>query len=172
MQIARRAGDDHLGGSQPAQHGRDGGCILVPLAGIADENDVGLQFLAALFQEGGQGGRAALLFALDHHRDGDRQFASHRLPGARRLQEGHQLTLVVLRPARHNHLAVAFVVGDAWLEGRGGPQIERIGRLHIVVSIEQNVRYALRHGFTVMSDDHRVSFGGPHGCLKADLAQL
>ena len=64
------------------------------------------------------------------------------LPGPRRLEEGHELALVVLRAARDDHLAVELVGGDARLERRRFPQLQRIGRLHVVVAVEQHVRGA------------------------------
>ena len=65
------------------------------------------------------------------------------LPGPHRLDEGHQLALVVLGAARHDHLAVGLVGGEARLERRRLPQLQRIGRLHVVVAVEQHVRRAV-----------------------------
>ncbi len=143
MQIAAGAGDHHLEAGKPPQLRGDGRRVLVPLAGVADERQVRLHLLAVLGEEARQRRRAAFLLALEQHGDGERQPARHLLPGARRLQEGHQLALVVLRAARHDHLAVGLVVGDARLERRRLPQLQRIGRLHVVVAVEQHVRRRL-----------------------------
>ena len=46
------------------------------------------------------------------------QAPGHALPGPHRLEEGHELALVVLRAARDDHLAVDLVGGEARLERR------------------------------------------------------
>ena len=69
---------------------------------------------------------------------GERQLAGHRLPGAAGLHEGHQLAFVVAGPARDDRLASVRQGGDARLEGRRLPQIERIDRLHVVMAVEQH----------------------------------
>ncbi len=74
--------------------------------------------LAVLLEEARQRRRAALLLAFEQHRDRDRQLAGDLLPGARRLEEGHQLAFVVLGAARDDDLAVALLGGDARLERR------------------------------------------------------
>ena len=58
-------------------------------------------------QERHQRRRPALLLALEQDRQPARQPPGHRLPGAHRLEEGHQLALVVRRPAAEDHLARA-----------------------------------------------------------------
>lgn len=129
-----------------------------------------------LGEEAWQRGRAAFLLALEQHSDSNRQLARDRLPGARRLEKGHQLTLVVLRAARDDNFAVAFLIRNARLKRRRLPQVQRIGRLHIVVAVEQHVRHVLRPDLSVMRDDHRVAGGfhdlrlGKTNCLQFALA--
>ena len=83
---------------------------------------------------------AALLLALDHHGDGQRQRAGHGLEGAAGLDEGHHLTFVVAGTARDDGLASVRQCRDARRERRRLPEIERVDRLHIVMAVEQNAR--------------------------------
>ncbi len=84
--------------------------------------------------------RSDFLFALDDDGDVDRQRTRDLLPGTAGLDEGHQLALVVLGAARDDDLSPVGVIGDDGFEGRAVPEIERIDRLHIVVTVEQHVR--------------------------------
>ena len=93
------------------------------------------------------------------------------LPGARGLEEGHELAFVVLRAARDDHLAVALVGGDARLERRRLPQLQRIGRLHVVVAVEQHVRRALWRAL-VVADHHGVPRRRHHLGIEADVLEL
>ena len=84
--------------------------------------------------------RAALLLALDHHGDVERQLAGDRLEGAAGLDEGHGLAFVVAGAARDDDFAPAVERFDARLERRRLPQIERVDRLHVVMAVEQDAR--------------------------------
>ena len=73
------------------------------------------------------------------------KLAGDRLPGARRLEEGHQLTFVVLRAAGNDDLAVGLVGGDdAARTAASSTDSSGIGRLHVVVAVEEHVRHARR----------------------------
>ena len=97
MQVAIGAAHDHFLIDHAAQGRGDGGRVLVPHAGVADEGHVGLQLVLVGLDEFGQELRAVLLRALDQEGDVDRQRARHGLPGAAGLDEGHHLALVVGR---------------------------------------------------------------------------
>ena len=131
---------------EPAQHGGDGRRVLVPLAGIAHQREVGRHLLAVLGSrkpgsDGEPHSSSPSISTLTPRADSS---PATRLPGPRGLEEGHELALVVLRAARHDHLAVELVGGDARLERRRFPQLERIGRLHVVVAVEQHMRRCRR----------------------------
>ena len=172
VQIAAGAGDDELGAGEAAQLRRDRRRVLVPLAGVAHERQVGLHLLAVLGQEPRQRRRAALLLALEQHGDGDRRGAGHAPPGPHRLEEGHQLALVVLGAARHDDLAVGLVGGDARLERRRLPQLERVDRLHIVVAVEQHVRALAVERRLGVAHHHGMAGGRHHAGIEADVLQL
>ncbi len=93
-------------------------------------------------------------------------------PGARGFEKGHQLTLVVLGTAGDDHASVARFVGEARLKRWRRPQVQRIGRLDIVVAVEQNVGHAGWAIPAVMGDHHRVASGFDDlGFGKADGGQ-
>jgi hypothetical protein len=77
-------------------------------------------------------GAAALLLALEHHAEVDRQPAGPLQPALRRQQERERRPLVV-GAAAGAHLAV----DDRRLERRRLPQLQRLGRLHVVVAVDQ-----------------------------------
>jgi hypothetical protein len=52
--------------------------------------------------------------------------------------------------------AVQIAAANRWLEGRGRPQVQRLGRLHVVVAVEQDGRLAGR--VQRFSIDKRVHF--------------
>ena len=88
------------------------------------------------------------------------QSAGHALPGPDGFQEGHELAFVVLRAASDDHLAVGLVGGDAWLERRRFPLLERVRRLHVVVAVEQHVRAAVHGRLLIVRNHHRMPGGG------------
>ena len=84
MQVSRRTGDGDLGEGQPAQEGGDGGRVGVPLPGIANERDVGLELLAMGGEEGREARASRFFLALDEHADVDGKLAMLVEPGAAR----------------------------------------------------------------------------------------
>jgi hypothetical protein len=54
MQIARRAAHGDFGEGEAAQEGGDGGRLRIQLPGVADEADIGFEFLAVAGEEGGE----------------------------------------------------------------------------------------------------------------------
>ena len=80
---------------------------------------------------------ADLLFALDHELELQRQLAGGLDPGLGAFDVREHLPLVVGRAA-----GVEVAVADRRLEGRRDPLVERIGRLHVVVAVDQHRRRA------------------------------
>src|SRR6185437_2084898 len=113
--------------------------------------------------------RAALLLALDHGGDRQRQLAGDRLVGAASLDEGHGLAFIVAGPARDDDFAPPSQRLDARLERRGLPEAERVDWLHVVMPVEQHARSrrAVR-----LANDHRVALGRTQSRLEADGAQV
>ena len=71
------------------------------------------------------------------------QRARDRLAGPAGLDEGHHLALVVAGAAGADDLAPVRQRRHPRLERRRLPQLERIDRLHVVVTVEQHVRRAV-----------------------------
>ncbi len=159
MQVAVGAGQPDLLVDQAAQRRRDRRRLRVPHAGVADQRQVALELGGIVAHEAEQVFRAALLLALDHHGDVERQLAGHRLEGAAGLDEGHGLAFVVAGAARDDDLAAAVERLDARLERRRLPQIERIDRLHVVMAVEQHARrLAVAHApLPRFADHHRMA---------------
>ncbi len=63
----------------------------------------------------------------------------HGFPGAARLDEGHQLALVVRRAAAADDPALGCIL-DLRIERFAIPKIKRINRLHVIVPVEHQVR--------------------------------
>ena len=161
----------HLLVDEPAQRRRHHRGRRVPHAGVADQRQVELELVRVVLDEAEQVVGAALLLALDHHGDRQRQLAGHRLEGAARLDEGHHLAFVVAGSARNDDLAAVGQRRDARRERRRLPQIERIDRLHVVMAIEQHARALPSVSGAALADDDRVPVGRPHAGLEADAGQ-
>ena len=81
--------------ARPRRKAVIGGCILVPLSGIADEREVGRKLIAVGGEEGGKARASRFLLALDEHADIDGEGTMLGEPGAACLDEGHHLAFVV-----------------------------------------------------------------------------
>ena len=169
MQVAVGAGDLDVLIDQPAQRGGHRRRLGVPHGGIADQRQVELELVGVVAHEFEQMLRAALLLALDHGGDRQRQLAGDRLEGAAGLDEGHGLAFVVAGAARDDDLAPAGQRFDARLERRGLPLVQRIDRLHVVMAVKQHARAGNAVGF---ADHHRMALGRAHVGGKADAAQV
>ena len=166
MQVAVGGLDGDLVIHQAAQRGCDGGRVRVPHAGVADQREVGLQLIPDRLHERHEILRADFFFAFDQDRDIDRQRSRHLLPGAAGLDEGHQLSLVVLGAARNDDLAAIGVIGDDRLERRTVPEVQRIDRLHIVMPVKQNMRPVARVAIR-FRNDRGMPCRRPHLGLEA-----
>ena len=62
------------------------------------------------------------------------------------------------------------VLGETRREGRGGPFLQRVGRLHVVMAVEQDAERRSRA--PPMAHDHRLAAGRLDAGLKADIAQV
>ena len=155
MKVAIGGRDGDLLAHEAAQHRGDGGGVAVPHARIAHEREITGEFVLVGLEEGMQRWGARFLLALQQDRDRDRQAAGLVDPGARRLDERHELALVVGCAARDDNLRAILAGDHGRVEGVTFPQVQRIDRLHVVVTVEQNVRAALCPVLAV-TDDHGV----------------
>ena len=94
----------------------------------------------------------------------------HLLPGAACLDEGHQLSLVVGRAAARDHLAAGLDLLDRRRERIGFPELDRIDRLHVIVTVKQHMRRAGRS--VMMRHHHRMSGRIAHAGVEADQLEL
>jgi hypothetical protein len=90
-------------------------------------------------------------------------------PGTRRLDEGHELALVVLGAAAEN-LLLAVHLHDRRIEGVARPERDRIDRLHVVVPIEEHMR-RLGPRVAIVADHHRMADRIAHARLDSDLGE-
>ena len=100
---------------------------------VAPDDQVGGEPLALAPGEAGQVGRADLLLAVQQHLDRAGELA----PGGQQALDGQELgqvlALVVGAAA-----AVQAAVADLGLERRAGPGVQRVGRLHVVVAVDEH----------------------------------
>ena len=143
VQVAIGAGQPDLLVDQAAQRRGDRRRLLIPHAGVADQREVELELVGMVTDETKQVLRAALLLALDHHGDRQRQRAGHRPVGAAGFDEGHGLPLIVAGAAGDNYFSAVRQGLEPRLERRMGPLGQRIDRLHVVVAVEQDMRLAV-----------------------------
>ena len=182
MQIVAGAPQDHLLLHQSAQHDRDARRGRVPHAGVADEGQRRLrQFGLVGGEKFRQRRGAGLLLALEQEGHVARQSAIG-LEGAAGLDESHELTLVVGGAARDDLLRPVALL-QTRREGLGLPQFQRIGRLHVVMAVEQQMRRILALGARMADHDgmagSRPQFGAvaqslefPHEPVGGALALL
>ncbi len=121
--------------------------------------------MTTLAQEGLEALAPALLLALDDRPQVDRQGAVHLQVRLDRADMHVELALVVHRAAREE-LAVAH----HRLERRCGPKLERLGRLDVVMPVEDRGRTA--GSAQPLRVHHRVAGGRDHlGARHPDRAQ-
>ena len=135
MQVAVRARQLHLDGHDAAKRVGQGGEIFLGNAVVGDDNVVALQRGLLGLDEGHQVFAADLLLAFEDEGDVAGKFRAGLEVGLYGLQVGEVLALVVAGTAGEEIAAL-----DARLEGRRLPQLERLGRLHVVVAVDHVVR--------------------------------
>lgn len=156
MQVDVGALDGEFLAQKPAQHGHDGGCFAFEQSCIADQRDVGPQFVCVVFHEGHKAGRSAFLFALKEKGDAAGQGTMHMNPGAAGFQKRHQLPFVVGRAATANDRTFGGVF-NLRIKRIIVPQVQGIDRLHIIMAIEQQMRSVAV--FVDVAHNHRMTGG-------------
>ena len=132
----------HVERGVAAQAGGQAGDVRGPVAGVRDDDDVGVEFVAMRFDERNEAARAHFLFAFEEHFDVDVQVIAERLERAR--MDGYAAA-VVARAAPVE--AVAHLGGG---EGVVDVPVRRIrGGLHIMVRVQE-------HGGRFRVDDMRA----------------
>ena len=155
MEIAGRAGHLDLQVRDTAQAIDDGGGLFVDDLPVRDDGDVGRQQLFVLLDERSQAGAPALFFSLKEAPDIDRGGAERLIERLDCGDVGIELALVVRGAA-----AKEVVSDPGRLKGGRAPEIQRVGRLHVIVAIDQDGGPA-RMGLPFGMDD-RVTGRGHH----------
>ena len=171
MQVAAGCLDDDFLADQPAQRRADRRRLPVEHVGVADQREVGFQFVPVGVEEGFQRRRAAFLLALEQDAHPAGQLSVFGLPGATGLDEEHQLPLVVRGAPAGDDLAARLDLLDLWRKGVGFPEVDRVDRLHVIVAVEQHMRAVWRWP-GMMRHDHRVSGRRAHAGVEADRLQV
>ncbi len=137
VQILRRSLHVDLEVREPAQRREDGRQARREHRRIGDDDRVALEPLGVRLDERREMVAPDLFFALGQNDDVDRQAATHDEVRLERLDVREQLPFVVDRSARED-LAVAH----RRLERRRRPELERLGRLHVVMPVHEHRRLA------------------------------
>ena len=169
MQVAVGGVDGDFLGAEAAQAGGDGGCRRIPHVGVADHGDVGAQFFCRLVQKAGQICTAGFLFAFQKDGHRHRQLARDGFPGPARLDKGHQLALVIGRAPRVQFARAIGKRDEGGIERVRGPQFQRVDRLDVVVTIEQDRGAG---AFAVMAQHDRMAPGVADRGIKADRLEV
>src|SRR2546425_476143 len=106
---------------------------------------------------------ADLLLALDEKRQITRQTGAGFEPGLDGVQVGQVLAFVVASPSREER--APFNPGLEW---RRVPQLERLGRLHVVMAIDQKMRTSGRSLLKRPRQDDRVPLSGAEARVQSD----
>ena len=165
VQIHLRAGDLNLERGHAAEAVAQGRHPTRDHSGIGNERDIAVQRVAIVAQESRQTSAADFLFAFDDEMQVHGQVALlfHRLLEAEDVRE--DLAFVVCRTAREDE-----AVFQDWIERRRIPEFERIGRLHIVVTVNH---HGLAAGLMlVFRPDDRMAGSGNELRFEADAVEF
>ncbi len=137
VQVAAGAVQLNIEIEQAAQGIGDGDGVRIPHGGVADDDHLRIEAIAIAFDRAGQVVAAALFLAFQQDGDGAGQFFARFLVGPQRFEEAHDLALVVGCAT-----GIKLAVAHGGLEGRGGPLVQRVGRLHVVMAVKQHAQRA------------------------------
>ena len=173
VQIARRTMHRDFHVDQPAQSRRNRRRLDVPHARVGHDANIRRQARLRLMHERLEALAARLLFAFDHQRDRAGRTARDRMPRTQRLDDSHDLPLVVNRTAG-DHTLAARSINDRGFERRARPQFDRIGGLHVVVTVVKNARPfgGVRPHSRMMRHHHGLSDGFRRLGGESDRAQF
>ena len=151
---------------EPAQRTEIDGTPGREHRGIRNHHGVAGEPVRVPLDERRQVHAADLLLTLDEDDHVHGQRAPRRELRLERLHVHPQLSLVVHGPARE-HLAVP----DRGLEWRRRPELERLGRLHIVVAVDEHGRRPRRR-LPPFGEHHRMARRGHRLRDEPDLLEL
>jgi hypothetical protein len=159
VEISLEGADRDLGVAEPAQPDLDGRPPGRVVLRVGHDRGVRLDQLRVLVQELEQHLTPRLLLALDQEPDVDGRLAPLG-DGLERLDDREELPLVVGRAAR-----VEVAVTDRRLVRRRVPQLQRLGRLHVVVPVDHHG--GLPRHVRALGVHHRVRLTPEHPDVAA-----
>ena len=169
VQVARRAVQLDFKCNDAAQRIGERGMFRAGHAGVRDDDGVAFQFGTIFFQKDGKVFAADFLLTFNHKSQVAGQGSSGFEIGLDGLQVGEVLALVVGAAARVNGTSL-----NARLERRRIPQVERLGRLHVVVAVYHEVRRAAPATITVrrLGNDDGMAGGRADFRFESDGAAM
>ena len=166
VQIGFCAAHFHFGVDHAAQADAERGQAGRKELGVADQREVGCQVGGLGGDVGSDAFAANFFLAFKQHADVDGQLAGCGQQRLERLNLRPDLAFVIDRAA-----GVEIAVALGWLKGRRVPLVQRLGRLHIVVAVNEHRRLARR--IEPVGIDERVAGGFLQGhVLHADALEL
>ena len=158
VQVPVGAGDFHFHVAQTAESRGDGRHVVGNDARVAHQHHVGGQAFLVLAQKILQVDRAHLLFSFNHELDVARDLVGGH-HGFKRFDVHEELAFVVAgATSEDGALGMQLRLLDHRLESRAVPQVDGVGRLHVVMSIHQHRRLGAVH--QLLAVHHRVALGG------------
>ncbi len=173
VQVLGRAGHRDVERDETAAGDGHRGQIVPPLGAVSRNRDVAGEPVAQSLNGGFEMRAAAFLLALDEELEVDRRRAGDAVEGGGHEDRGEHRSLVVGGAA-----GIEPVVAHFGLEGRALPAVQGIGRLHVVVAVDEDGRRggidepltedagmaagidALHHGNAGVSEPGRDEVGG------------
>ena len=162
VQIAVGTGELDLERGDAAQRVRQRRVLEVGHACVGNHDAVALEFAFVLLEKLDERFAADLLLALYDERQVARQLGAGLEIRLDRLEMGEVLALVVAGAAREEVAAA-----KRRLERRAVPQLERLGRLNVVVAVHEKVRLGAVAPARRGGSDDRVAAGPVHARLEA-----
>ena len=140
MQVGLRTGQADFETDDTAQGRRDDDLVGRRRSGVGKDDAVGFSELGLMVVEKLREARGAdLFFAFNQEGDAERQVRA-ALEQAGERNDRDEVRSFVVGGAATPDLTIAH----NRFEGRGGPEIQRIGWLHVIVAVEDDVRPFLR----------------------------
>ena len=133
VEIDGGTGDADLDAADATKAVGEGGNAGGDHGGIGDDDDVGAQFGGVGGEEGGEIWAADFFFALDDEEDVDGEMGAGGERGLDTEDVGHDLAFVICSATGGDD-----ATGEAGLEGRGGPEVEGICGLDVVVAVDED----------------------------------
>jgi hypothetical protein len=133
VEVHLRAFDPDFEADEATEAGGDDDLLGAGAAGVGNEDEVGVEAVFVFFEESVEAGASDFFFAFDEVFEADGEVRV-LLEGA--AEGGHvdDLGALVVSCAASVEAAIA----DCGLEGGGGPEVEGVGRLDIIMAVDED----------------------------------